>query len=245
MPDQGIRPDPLSDLISLIAGPIAAVIRSFEQLRKGSEEVMRGLENFNKTMESLNGTVARVNRLLDDFEEPLRALLPQVTRTLKVADDLAQRMSGPIDDVIPGLVRLADTLNSPVFKALPVDLGSFLETLNDLVRRLGPLGQIAESAGGLLGGLRIPGLSRPGGHSTPPAPPPPPAPVAVVTPPPAAGPAAGEAGTKPRAKKAAAKPRPKKPRAKKAAAGKSSANKSRAGKAATKKPAAPTSPPTS
>ena len=41
------RIDPFADVISLIAGPIAAVIRSFDQLRKGSEELIRGLENFN------------------------------------------------------------------------------------------------------------------------------------------------------------------------------------------------------
>ena len=45
------RTDPFADVISLVAGPIAAVIRSFDQLRKGADELMRGLENFNATME--------------------------------------------------------------------------------------------------------------------------------------------------------------------------------------------------
>ena len=94
------RTDPFADLISLVAGPIAAVVRSFEQLRKGSDELMRGRENFNTTMESLNETAGRVNRLLNDFEEPIRALMPQVTRTLKIADDMATRLSGPVDEVL-------------------------------------------------------------------------------------------------------------------------------------------------
>ena len=38
------RTDPFSDMITLVAGPIAAVIRSFDQLRKGADELMRGLE---------------------------------------------------------------------------------------------------------------------------------------------------------------------------------------------------------
>ena len=38
-------------------------------------------------MENLNETAARVNRLLNDFEEPIRAMLPQLTRTVKMADE--------------------------------------------------------------------------------------------------------------------------------------------------------------
>ena len=90
MADPG-RTDPFADMISLVAGPIAAVIRSFDQLREDAEELMRGLENFNTTMENLNETAGRVNRLLNDFEEPIRAMLPQLTRTVKLADELSMR----------------------------------------------------------------------------------------------------------------------------------------------------------
>ena len=151
--------DPFESLISLVAGPIAAGIRSFDQMRHGSDELLKGLENFNRTMQNLNDTAERVNGLLNEFEEPVRAILPQVLRTANLAEDLANRVSAPIDQVVPGLLRLADTLNSPVIKSLPTDLGRFVEAINDLVRRLAPLGQLAESAGGLFG-LRIPGMSR-------------------------------------------------------------------------------------
>ncbi len=151
--------DPFESVISLVAGPIAAVIRSFDQLRRGSDELLKGLENFNRTMENLNATAERVNSLLNEFEEPARAILPQVTRTVNLAEDLATRVSGPIDQVVPGLTRLADTLGSPVLTSLPKDLGSFVEALNDLIRRLAPLAQMADSASGLFG-LRIPGMSR-------------------------------------------------------------------------------------
>ena len=135
------------------------MIRSFDQLRRGSDELLKGLENFNRTMENLNATAERVNGLLNEFEEPVRAILPQVMRTVNLAEDARQPGVGPIDQVVPGLTRLADTLNSPVITSLPTDLGRFVEAINDLVRRLAPLGQIAESAGGLFG-LRIPGMSR-------------------------------------------------------------------------------------
>ena len=201
------RPDPFSDVISLVAGPIAAVIRSFDQLRRGAEELIKGLENFNATMENLNDTAGRVNRLLNDFEEPIRAMLPQLTRTVKLADELSARLSGPIDQVAPGLARLADTLNSPVLMALPTDLGAFLDIINDLSRRMSPLAQVFEQAGGLFG-MRFPGM--PARSATP-------APAAAPPPPPPDGAPAKKAS----AKKAAAKKR--KAPAKKAAPKKSAA----------------------
>ena len=172
------RTDPFADVISLAAAPIAAVIRSFDQLRKGADEMMRGVENFNSTMTNLNETAERINRLLNDFEEPVRAMIPQLTRTVKLADEMSARLATPIDQVVPGLTRLADTLNSPVLRALPTDLGEFLEVINELSRRLSPLSQFADQASGLFG-LRIPGLS-PRPAATPPArpaPPPEPAPA--------------------------------------------------------------------
>jgi ABC-type transporter Mla subunit MlaD len=154
------RTDPFADIISLVAGPIAAVIRSFDQLRRGAEELMKGLENFNATMANLNETAQRVNRLLNDVEEPVRAMVPQMTRTVKLADELSKRLSAPIENVIPGLDRLASTLDSPVLRNFPTDLGQFLEIMNDVARRMSPLAQIAEQAGGLFG-LRVPPRSEP------------------------------------------------------------------------------------
>jgi ABC-type transporter Mla subunit MlaD len=170
------RSDPFADVISLVAGPIAAVIRSFDQLRKGADELMRGLENFNTTMTNLNETAQRVNRLLNDFEEPVRAMLPQIRRTVDAAESISTRLSKPVDEVIPGLNRLAETLNSPVLTSLPADLGEFMSVINDLSRRLGPLGQFAEHASNLFG-LRLP--SRPEPPTPPPATPATPAPAAA------------------------------------------------------------------
>jgi hypothetical protein len=172
MADPGPRApsrDPFENVISLVAGPIAAVIRSFDQLRRGSDELIKGMENFNRTMQNLNETAERVNNLLNEFEEPVRTVMPQVLRTVILAEELANRVSGPIDQVVPGLSRLADTLSSPVLMELPADLSKFVEAINDLVRRLSPLGQLAESATGLFG-LRLPGMPR---SAQPPTPGPP------------------------------------------------------------------------
>lgn len=164
---------------------------------------MKGFENFNATMSNLNETAARINRLLNDFEEPIRLMLPQITRTVKMADEVATRLSTPIDQVIPGLSRLADTLDSPVLRNLPTDLGQFLDVVNDLGRRMSPLAQMAEQAGSMFG-IRIPGFS--GGSSTPRAAPATPPPAAAPAPA-AAPPAARRSATKAPAtrKKAAAK----------------------------------------
>jgi hypothetical protein len=191
--------DPFENIISIVAGPITAVLRSFDQMRRGTDELIRGMENFNRTMQNLNATAERVNALLNEFEQPVRAILPQITRTVNLAEELAGRVSGPVDQIVPGLTRLAATLNSPVLTSLPTDLGHFVDAINDLIRRLSPLGQLAESATGLFG-IRIPGVPRPVA--------PPPATIADAPPP------KKKAATK---KPAAKKPATKKPTAKKPA----------------------------
>jgi hypothetical protein len=163
MPDE--RSDPLADFFTLIAAPVSGTVRSIEQFRKGTDEFLRGVENFNRTMENLNQTAERINTLLSEVEEPLRAAIPQVTRTVKVADEMMQVVSGPAMAVAPGLNRLAETLSTPAFAQLPTQIGTFSEILNEVSKRLGPLAVLAESAGGLFGGFRMPG-SRP---ATPPS----------------------------------------------------------------------------
>jgi hypothetical protein len=158
MPDD--RPDPLADLFTLFATPLSGTMRSIDQFRKGVDEFLKGVENFNRTMENLNETTERINSLLADVEQPLRAAIPQVTRTVKAADEMMQVVSGPAMAVAPGLNRLAETLSTPAFAQLPNQIGAFSDVLAEVSKRLGPLTQLAESAGGLFGGFRMPG-SRP------------------------------------------------------------------------------------
>ena len=151
--------DPLSQMFNLFAAPLAGTIQSFEQFRKGVDEFLRGVENFNRTMENLNETTERINRLVADVEGPIRAAVPQMTRTVKAADDMMQVVSGPAMAAAPGLDRLAKTLTTPAFTQLPDQLAQFSTILGDIQTRLGPLTQLAESAGGLFGGFRFPGVA--------------------------------------------------------------------------------------
>ncbi len=168
MPGDERSSDPFSDMINLFAAPLAGTIRSFDQFRKGVDEFLRGVENFNRTMENLNETAERINVLLAEVEEPIRAAIPQVTRTVKLADEMMQVVSGPAIAVAPGLNRLAEVLSTPGLNQLPAQLGQFTEVMAEMSRRLGPLTQFAESAGGLFGGFRLPGTS-PARPAPPPA----------------------------------------------------------------------------
>lgn len=151
------RNDPLADLFTLFATPLSATVRSLDQFRKGVDEFLKGVENFNRTMANLNETTERINSLLADVEEPIRAVIPQVTRTVKAADEMMQVVSGPAMAVAPALNRLADTLTTPAFTQLPSQIGQFSDLLAEVSHRLSPLTQLAESAGGLFGGFRVPG----------------------------------------------------------------------------------------
>ena len=146
------RSDPLADVINMLAAPIAGGIRTFDQFRRGVEELFRAVENVNTTMENLNEAAMRINTFLAEVEEPVRAIIPQVTRTVKAADEITSLMEGPVRATAPRIERIVETLGSPGFTALPNQLG-------ELMQRLGPLAQLAENAGGLFGAFRVPGLS--------------------------------------------------------------------------------------
>lgn len=161
--------DPLSQMFNLFAAPLAATVQSFDQFRKGVDQFQRGVENFNRTMETLNETAERINALMAEVEEPLRAAVPQVTRTVKAADDMMRVVSGPAMAVAPGLQVLAETLNNPALKQMPNQLGQMNDMLAEVTSRLAPLGQLAESAGGLFGGFKLPGFGS-GGSTRPAAP---------------------------------------------------------------------------
>src|SRR4051812_35090669 len=143
----------LGDLFSLFGGPnpFGAIGKSVEQFKRGVNEFARGIENFNATMENLNAIAGRINGLLDEVEEPIRAFVPQMTRSIKAADAVITQISGPIDRVTPGINRLAETLSSPVFNRMPKDIAAFLDALGDMSQRMQPLSQMAESAGNLFG----------------------------------------------------------------------------------------------
>lgn len=159
--------DPIADVISLLAAPIAGGLRTVEQMRRGIDELFSAIENLNRTLTNLNATTERINALLAEFEEPVRAMIPQLTRTIETADLITQHLDAPVRAAAPNIERVAETLSSPGFAQLPQQMGEFVSQLNQMSRTMNPLVQLAENAGGLFGGLRIPGM---GGGSTPASP---------------------------------------------------------------------------
>jgi len=142
----------LGDIFSLIGGnPLAGLSKSFTQFQQGVSLFMESVERFNETMEQLNGVASRLNGLLDTVEEPMKALAPQVTRTVKTADALVQQLSGPLERLAPAMIGFTEVVTSPVVAGLPRELDAVLRALGDVAQRLQPLGQLAESAGGWLG----------------------------------------------------------------------------------------------
>jgi hypothetical protein len=190
------------------ANPLASIGKTIEQFKRGVNDFLLAVENFNATMQTLNGVATRVSALMDDVEEPIRAFMPQVTRSIKAADALINQISGPIEKVAPGINRLADTLGSPVFTTMPSDIANFVDMMTDVAQRLQPLAQMAENAGSMFGlrsiGGALGGALR-GGRPQPVVPPPP---TPVVAPPAAKAPAKRAAAKKAPVKKPAAKTAP-------------------------------------
>jgi hypothetical protein len=230
MPDQP-PPRPttpgLADLFTMIGtnNPISMMTKSAEQFRTGVTGFIDAVQSFRQTMDNLNAMTERMNRLLDDMEGPIRAVIPEITKSADTAARMIALLRGPVERVAPGLDQLAELLSNPVVVDLPRRLNDTLEILSSIPRALGPLGQVAELAGGLFGNARgFPGLT--------------------MTARPAAGPEAGA----PHAEEPdddtddEPAPPPKKAAAKKATVKKSAARKSAAKKSAPKRAAAKKSP---
>ena len=71
----------MSDLLSLFGSnnPLAAMSRSAEQFRTAVTSFVEVVQSFRQTMDNLNAVALRMNRMLDDIEEPMRTVMPQIT----------------------------------------------------------------------------------------------------------------------------------------------------------------------
>jgi ABC-type transporter Mla subunit MlaD len=116
----------IGDFFSALSGvnPFAGVQRSVAQFQQGVTSALATIEKLNVTLDQFNRIATRVNDMLDAVE-------------------------GPMTTLVPGLNQLATSLTSPPMVNLSDDLGDFLKILGDLGRRMQPLTQLAESAGGM------------------------------------------------------------------------------------------------
>lgn len=103
---------PLDDLFALITSfnPLTNGAKALEQGKRTIDALIASLELFVQSMDNVNQVATRVNRLLDEVEEPLRKLMPQVSTALSATaklgevatalNDLSKRLS-PFSAFLP------------------------------------------------------------------------------------------------------------------------------------------------
>lgn len=72
--------NPLEQLLQLLAlvDPIEVATKAVDISRRTTESLISIVENLAVTVDNLNRTTTRINTLLDDIEEPMRRVMPQV-----------------------------------------------------------------------------------------------------------------------------------------------------------------------
>lgn len=68
--------------------PVECGTQAVNNAKRSVEALVSIVENFASTLENLNKTTVRVNALLDEVEEPLRRLMPQVAQGLNTLSSL-------------------------------------------------------------------------------------------------------------------------------------------------------------
>jgi ABC-type transporter Mla subunit MlaD len=81
--------DRLLGMISSV-DPVECGTQAVNNAKRTVESLVSIVENLASTLENLNKTTTRVNALLDEVEEPLRRLMPQVTQGLNTLSSLGE-----------------------------------------------------------------------------------------------------------------------------------------------------------
>ena len=84
--------NPLEQLMALVSAldPIDLASRAVDASRRTTDSLLLILENFASTVDNLNRTTTRINSLLDEVEEPLRRIMPQVGGAINAAASLGK-----------------------------------------------------------------------------------------------------------------------------------------------------------
>ena len=104
--------NPIEQLLALISlvDPIEFASKAVDSTRRTTDALITILENFASTVDNLNKTTTRVNSLLDEVEEPLRRLMPQMgmaMNTLATMGDVALQL-GELSKRLGPLTTLAE-----------------------------------------------------------------------------------------------------------------------------------------
>lgn len=84
--------NPIEQLLQLAAmvDPIEVAAKAVDITRRTSESLISIVENLAVTVDNLNRTTTRINSLLDDIEEPLRRVMPQVGNAMNAMATLGE-----------------------------------------------------------------------------------------------------------------------------------------------------------
>ena len=105
---------PMDDFFSFLnaINPLANGAKFVEQTKRTIHALIVSLELFGQSMDNINQVATRVNRLLDDVEEPLRKLMPQVATALGAAAKLGD-VANALNDLSKRLSPFAAFLPQP------------------------------------------------------------------------------------------------------------------------------------
>lgn len=104
----------VNDLLAILRGidPVSEGVKLAEQGRRTVEALIVALENFGATMDNLNSAAARVNRLLDDVEEPIRRIAGMADQAGSLVSFLPSLASKAMSNLTPKPAASASTTSS-------------------------------------------------------------------------------------------------------------------------------------
>jgi ABC-type transporter Mla subunit MlaD len=93
----------VSDVLALLRGidPVTEGVKLAEQGRRTIEALIVALENVGETMDNLNNAASRVNRLLDDVEEPIRRIAGMADQAGSLVSFLPSLASRAVSNLAP------------------------------------------------------------------------------------------------------------------------------------------------
>lgn len=93
----------VSDVLALLRGidPVTEGVKLADQGRRTVEALIVALENFGATMDNLNNAASRVNRLLDDVEEPIRRIAGMADQAGSLVSFLPSLASRAVSNLAP------------------------------------------------------------------------------------------------------------------------------------------------
>ena len=101
----------ISDLLTLLKGvdPVTEGVKLAEQGRRTIEALIVALENFGSTMDNLNQAASRVNRLLDDVEDPIRRIAGMADQAGSLVSFLPSLAGKAMSNFVPKPAASAET----------------------------------------------------------------------------------------------------------------------------------------